>query len=210
MIGPFIMGIIITFVPVIFIVGGWVPIGSDGIGGLHELAIKGALVDNADKVALKAAGAVKELSAADIKTAIQDLTNVQLHELISSDTHMITTDATAITAKHAKLLDQLAKLMTNDDVKSAANGVEGLNWGDTDYIIGAVPGVFGLIDKFAAFAIAIVGPIAIIVDGIIARIKGWGPYSPEAKAKLAADAEKAGIKVEEKAAPKKAAAKASK
>lgn len=125
LVGPFIMGIVITFVPVMFLAGHWAPATSKT---LHDLAIKGG---------------------------------------------------------------------------QSTNAIDGLNWGDTDYFIGVIPGLFGKISKYAAFGVSILGPIAIIVDGIIARFKGWGPYSPESKAKRAEEAAKIFAKKEES----KAAAK---
>ncbi len=99
-IGPFIGGIVITFIPVIFIAGGWVLAGSDSLKAL----------------------------------------------------------ATA---------------------NGGSAAVNGLNWGDTDYVVGVIPGLFGKISKYAILASSLVIYIGLILDGIFARIKGQGPYKKE-------------------------------
>lgn len=62
--------------------------------------------------------------------------------------------------------DTLKALVTKpEDLK----GITSLNWGDTDYIIGAIPGLFGLINKYVGFAAPLVIYVALIIDGIIAK-----------------------------------------
>lgn len=97
-IGPATQGLIITFIPAIFIWGGWVPLGSS------------------------------ELTA-------------------------------------------LAK-----DAGKSTDAIRTLNWGDTDYFIGAYPGLLGLASKWLALAGGLTIYFGLILDGIIARLKGWGIY----------------------------------
>ncbi|WP_027120550.1 PTS ascorbate transporter subunit IIC [Mycoplasmopsis lipofaciens] len=47
------------------------------------------------------------------------------------------------------------------------DAINSLNWGDTDYIIGAIPGVFGLINKWVGFAVPLVLYFGLIVDGVV-------------------------------------------
>ncbi|MGZ9756685.1 PTS ascorbate transporter subunit IIC [Mycoplasma sp. 4423] len=50
--------------------------------------------------------------------------------------------------------------------------ITSLNWGDTDYFIGFIPGILGLIPKvgkFVAFGIIIAGYLALVTDGLIKR-----------------------------------------
>ncbi|MDQ0513958.1 PTS system ascorbate-specific IIC component [Mycoplasmoides fastidiosum] len=95
----FTVGILITFVPIIFILGQWVP------------------------------GANKELEA----IAIQNGGESQL------------------------------------------DGLRTLNWGDTDYTLGIIPGVLGLINKWVGFAFALVVYGLLIIDGILLKFVPWWP-----------------------------------
>ncbi|WP_391591775.1 PTS system, ascorbate-specific IIC component [[Mycoplasma] cavipharyngis] len=93
-VGPFVGGLIITFIPVLFVVGNWAPTSNNSLGALIQ---KG-------------------------------------HEL-----------KTSITA---------------------------LNWGDTDYLIGYIPGTIGLIPKagkFIAFAVIVSTYLGLITDGLIKK-----------------------------------------
>ncbi|TDV23538.1 PTS system IIC component (L-Asc family) [Mycoplasmopsis mustelae] len=48
--------------------------------------------------------------------------------------------------------------------------VTSLNWGDTDYLIGYIPGLLGLIPKagkYVAFGVIIAGYLALVTDGLI-------------------------------------------
>ncbi|MGZ9755798.1 hypothetical protein ACXYRR_02600 [Mycoplasma sp. 246B] len=50
--------------------------------------------------------------------------------------------------------------------------ITSLNWGDTDYFIGFIPGILGLIPKvgkFVAFGVIIAGYLALVTDGLIKR-----------------------------------------
>lgn len=100
-IGPAIQGLIITFIPAIFIWGGWVPLGNSD---LTQMAI-----DSGEK----------------------------------------------------------------------PGAIESLNWGDTDYVIGAFVGLFGLISKYAVLGVSLALYVGLVLDGFIARFKGWGPYKKE-------------------------------
>ncbi|WP_027333953.1 PTS ascorbate transporter subunit IIC [Mycoplasma elephantis] len=96
-VGPFVGGIIITFVPAAFIWGGWVPYSSDA-------------------------------------------------------------------------LKQILESSTNEEAKKALDTLNTLNWGDTDYIIGAIPGLFGKIPtvgKWVGFGVPIAIYLGILFDGII-------------------------------------------
>lgn len=61
----------------------------------------------------------------------------------------------------------LKALATTDEAKKSINSI---NWGDTDYIIGAIPGLFGLINKYVGLAIPFVIYLGLLIDGIIAKI----------------------------------------
>ncbi|ADE19908.1 PTS ascorbate transporter subunit IIC [Mycoplasma crocodyli] len=50
---------------------------------------------------------------------------------------------------------------------SITSTINSLNWGDTDYIIGALPGLFGLINKYVGFAVCVALYIGLIIDGIV-------------------------------------------
>ncbi|MGY6172389.1 PTS transporter subunit IIC [Candidatus Mycoplasma pogonae] len=108
--GSFIMGIFITFVPVIFMAGKWVPGSND------------ALVD----------------------LALQN--GVSKNDLVS------------------------------------------LNWGDTDYIFGIIPGLFGLISKWAILAVSLVMFIAVLLDGVFAKFVPWWPKGRKPKTESIAHA----------------------
>ncbi|UVD81823.1 PTS transporter subunit IIC [Mycoplasma iguanae] len=94
-IGSFVMGIFITFIPIIFIAGSWVPASNSA-------------------------------------------------------------------------LDTLAKAQESDV------NLNSLNWGDTDYIIAAFPGLLGKINKYVALVGAIILYLGLVMDGIFAKfIPSW-------------------------------------
>lgn len=70
--------------------------------------------------------------------------------------------------------DSLKALALAGGQKSDA--IKGLNWGDTDYVIGPIYGLFGKASKWLLFITALATYGVVIADGILARIKGWGPY----------------------------------
>ncbi|WP_033161011.1 PTS ascorbate transporter subunit IIC [[Mycoplasma] collis] len=97
-IGPFVGGLIITLVPVFFVLGNWTPTDNNSLGLL-------------------------------IASNAKDNENVNLTSL---------------------------------------------NWGDTDYIIGYIPGILGLIPKvgkYIAFGVTLAAFIAFIIDGTILKVK---------------------------------------
>lgn len=63
--------------------------------------------------------------------------------------------------------EALKALAANGDAKES---IETINWGDTDYIIGAIPGLFGLINKYVGLAVPFVIYLGLLIDGIIAKI----------------------------------------
>ncbi|WP_235670559.1 PTS ascorbate transporter subunit IIC [Mycoplasmopsis pullorum] len=50
------------------------------------------------------------------------------------------------------------------------DGISSLNWGDTDYIIGAVPGLLGKINKWAGMIAPFVIYLGLMVDGFISKL----------------------------------------
>ncbi|MDQ0513955.1 PTS system ascorbate-specific IIC component [Mycoplasmoides fastidiosum] len=70
---------------------------------------------------------------------------------------------------------------TNEQLSALAARAEepssliSLNWGDTDYIIGAIPGVLGLISKWVAFGLALIIYFGLIVDGLLLKYVSWWP-----------------------------------
>ncbi|WGI36969.1 PTS ascorbate transporter subunit IIC [Mesomycoplasma lagogenitalium] len=57
--------------------------------------------------------------------------------------------------------------------KGQTLNLNSLNWGDTDYFIGFIPGIIGLIPKagkYLALALILVAYIGLIIDGIVANI----------------------------------------
>ncbi|UUD36927.1 PTS transporter subunit IIC [Mycoplasmopsis equigenitalium] len=77
----------------------------------------------------------------------------------------------------AKLIEEHAKSGLSDPkeiadaVQKAKSTLNTLNWGDTDYIIGAIPGVFGKIKgtagKWVGFAVPLLIYFGVLLDGII-------------------------------------------
>lgn len=63
--------------------------------------------------------------------------------------------------------EALKALATTEEAKKS---IESMNWGDTDYIIGALPGLFGLINKYVGLAVPFVIYLGLLIDGIIAKI----------------------------------------
>ncbi|MGZ9414307.1 PTS ascorbate transporter subunit IIC [Mycoplasma sp. 5370] len=65
----------------------------------------------------------------------------------------------------------LGKLLeTSNSVKG--NSLISLNWGDTDYFIGYIPGILGLIPKagkYVAFGTIIAAYLALVADGLVKR-----------------------------------------
>lgn len=59
--------------------------------------------------------------------------------------------------------------LTNIVPDELVGTVNSLNWGDTDYVIGTVPGLFGLINKYVGFAVCIIIYLGLLIDGIITR-----------------------------------------
>ncbi|EFF41255.1 PTS ascorbate transporter subunit IIC [Mycoplasmopsis alligatoris] len=62
--------------------------------------------------------------------------------------------------------DVLNELVVKTDPKIVST-LNSLNWGDTDYVVGAFPGLFGLINKFVGFAVCLVLYFGLMIDGII-------------------------------------------
>lgn len=73
--------------------------------------------------------------------------------------------------------EALKALATTDEAKKS---IEAINWGDTDYIIGAIPGLFGLINKYVGLAIPFVIYLGLLIDGIIAKIAKKNKNSKQA------------------------------
>ena len=69
-------------------------------------------------------------------------------------------------------LEELAK-----EAGKSTEAIKGLNWGDTDYAVGNVYGLFGKISKWVLFVVSLLAYGAVLIDGIIARKKRIGPYS---------------------------------
>ncbi|VEU59354.1 PTS ascorbate transporter subunit IIC [Mesomycoplasma neurolyticum] len=72
----------------------------------------------------------------------------------------------------------LNDLVTSYNSGAGANdkieNINSLNWGDTDYLIGYIPGIIGLIPKvgrYIVFALTLAIYIAFIVDGTILKLK---------------------------------------
>ncbi|MEE3928087.1 PTS ascorbate transporter subunit IIC [Mycoplasmopsis ciconiae] len=132
--GPFVHGLIITFVPAIFIWGGWIPATNSVLQDLYVNSL-----DNE-----------KTLFEVLLKSKVDGEYNFEAFEKLVAQA--------GITGKPADLFNE---------AKALGDKLNALNWGDTDYIIGVIPGLLGRINKYASLAGSLVIFFGLILDGII-------------------------------------------
>lgn len=172
-VGPFIHGIIITFVPLFFIWGGLVPATNNYLQTLAFTKELEGISEGKGVGAFQIAKAAQDFDLASKDSAVlKDFYNAW-NALLAKDGVTPSAEISALMTKANTLTDNNIMFYVKEGAALAGKNVDtvqSLNWGDTDYIIGLLPGLLGKIPKagkWIAFATPIVIYFVLMIDGII-------------------------------------------